>query len=117
MIKRISLLLAVAMMAAMMMVATSAPAFAASAAERACEGTWVDTQGGGFCDTSTEESGPTTGTGNDPQTTQDTNTTSRHGRGVGSGAITGTTQLHCEYSQQGKLFESKSDAGCPATEQ
>ena len=117
MIKRISLLVTAALLAATMAMGTVAPsAFAASAAERACTGDWVDTQGGGYCDTSTESSGPTTGTGNDPQTTEDTNTTTRHGRGVGEGAITGTVQQHCEYSQQGNLFESKSDAGCPDPE-
>ena len=37
MIKRISLLLGTALLAAMMMVATAAPAFAASPSQRACE--------------------------------------------------------------------------------
>jgi hypothetical protein len=98
-------------------VASVAPtAFAQSAAERACEesgGIWIDARGGGSCQESDEESGPTPGTGAEPQTEVDTSSETRHGRGVGGGAVTGTTTLHCEYSQSGNLYENKSDEGCP----
>jgi hypothetical protein len=117
-IKRISLLV-YALVATLMIVATAAPAFAVSAAERACTesgGTWIDARGGGSCQESEEESGPTTDTGNDPQTSVDTSSENRHGRGVGSGAVTGTTTQHCEYSQAGNLYENKSDPGCPDPE-
>jgi hypothetical protein len=117
MIRRITMLVA----AALMVLALAAPAaFAVSAAERQCE----DVEGGTFtrvgpgqyeCVVTDTSSGPTPGTGNDPQTFEDTDTQPQQGQGVGGGAQGEETTLHCEYSNSGKLFENKSDEGCPAT--
>ena len=60
MIKRISLLVTVALTAAMMMVATAAPAFAASPSERQCDaqdGTFDRQQGQVSCVTTDTQSG------------------------------------------------------------
>jgi hypothetical protein len=123
-IKRISLLVTAALMAAMMTVAMAAPAFAASPGQQACEdpnqadpGKWTSLGKGQFyCDRSSSVDGPTTNTGNDPQTTNDTNTTPQHGNGIGGGAKDDPIVLHCEYSQSGNLFANKSDANCPNPE-
>ncbi len=74
MIRRISLLITAALMAALMMVATAVPAFAASPSQRACEaggGTFTRDGGQVQCVTTTDGKNPkftdtttTTGQGN-----------------------------------------------------
>jgi hypothetical protein len=118
MIRRVILLVTAALLA----LSLAAPAaLAASAAERQCE----DVEGGTFtrvgpgqyeCVKTTTEAGPTPGTGNDPQTTEDTTTEPQRGQGVGGGAQDEPVILHCEYNNAGKLFENRSDEGCPATQ-
>lgn len=103
---------------ALLMMALVAPAvLAESAGERACEadgGTWTPTGPGQFeCVHETTTSGPTPGTGNDPKDTAETTQEPQQGQGVGGGAKDEPIQLHCEYSQSGKLFANKSDPGCP----
>jgi hypothetical protein len=118
--KRIMMMVALAafMVAALSVSALSA--FAASPGETACTdsgGDWTSVGRGQFiCDDSSTVDGPTTDTGNDPQTTNDTDTQKQHGQGIGGGAKDEPVVLHCEYSQSGNLFDNKSDEGCPDPE-
>jgi hypothetical protein len=120
-IKRIGLLVVAALMAAMMMVATAAPVFAASAAERACEA-----EGGEFtrvgpgqyeCVIVTEEDvnpgNPQSDNAATPQEEQTETTQPQQGQGVGGGAQGEETTLNCVYNPSGNLLENQSDEGCP----
>ena len=89
MIKRISLLLVVALVAAMMVVATSAPAFAASL-KQTCEasgGDWQKTGSGEFTCVKAENPG----TDNPQAATPKADTTTQTGNGGGGGEARNTT--------------------------
>ena len=82
MIKRIGLLLVAALMAAMMMAATAAPAFAGNSIQQQCPGEKVKTEDGFACPTVNTNPG----TDNENAATpQETTTTSSPGGGGGSG--------------------------------
>ena len=116
MIKRISLLITAALMAAMMMVATAAPAFAASPAEEACDaqqGEFVKTGPGEFtCILPPVDTNP----GN-PQSdnfaTPKHEQTSKTQTGSGGGGGEARSEQTCVYNNGGKLQASQSDPDCP----
>ena len=120
--KRMMMMVALAAFLVAALSVSALSAFAASPGQTQCEsgtdpGVWT-AQGKGqfYCDRSSTVDGPTTDTGNDPQTTNDANTQTQHGNGIGGGAKDAPVVQHCEYSQSGNLFANKSDAGCPNPE-
>jgi hypothetical protein len=120
-IRRISLLVMVALVAATMVVATAVPVFAQSRAERECAA-----QGGEFtrvgpgqyeCVIVTEEDvnpgNPQSENAATPQTETEETTQPQTGQGVGGGAQGEETTLNCVYNPSGNLQENRSDPGCP----
>ena len=130
MIKRISLLIAAALMAATMVVATAVPAFAQSRAERECEAQ-NDPEAGVTAElvpigpgenecvvTRTEETNPGNPQSENaatPKKSTQVNEQEQKGKGIGGGAQGESSQKNCQYNNAGKLQESKSDEGCPQT--
>jgi hypothetical protein len=122
-IKRISLLIAAALMAATMVVATAVPAFAQSRAERECVergGTFVQTGPGQHecrvtTTTETNPGNPQSENAAKPKKSTQTDTQPQQGQGIGGGAQGTPTEQNCQYNNAGKLQESKSDEGCPQT--
>ena len=118
MIKRISLLITAALMGAMMMVATAAPAFASPASD-ACQ-----TQGGDYQKTGpgqftcvlppqdTNPGNPTSDNAATPKHVQKSDTQT----GSGGGGGEASSSLTCVYNNGGKLQASQSDSGCPPTQ-
>ena len=116
MIRKITMLVAAALLA----LALAVPAFAASPAAEACaeqEGQFVKSDSGQFtCIFPPEDTNP----GN-PQSdnfaTPKHEQTSKTQTGQGGGGGEARSEMTCVYNNGGKLQERNSDPGCPATQQ